>query len=125
MKPIASAFGNDFVSPDGSLDRARMRALVFSDPDAKRRLEAILHPLIDQPAATTSASRRHTSPRVPLLLETESYAELLDRVLVVDWTKSAIERVIARSGLAERRSGFMAARSLAPSDSRGRRRSAQ
>jgi dephospho-CoA kinase len=46
MPAIREAFGSDFIAGDGSLDRARMRARAFSDPAAKRRLEAILHPLI-------------------------------------------------------------------------------
>ena len=102
MKAIAAEFGKDYVLPDGSLDRARMRALVFSESDAKRRLEAILHPLI---RATTRA-RIAASPApyvlvvVPLLFETGSYRDLLDRVLVVDCDEQRqIERVIARSGL--------------------------
>ena len=46
MPAIAEAFGKEFVTPEGALDRDRMRALVFSDPSAKQRLEAIVHPLV-------------------------------------------------------------------------------
>ena len=46
MGPIAAQFGADFVTPDGALDRDRMRAFAFRTPAAKKRLEAILHPLI-------------------------------------------------------------------------------
>src|SRR5215467_12329923 len=46
MDAIAGEFGADFKTADGALDRARMRKLAFENPDAKRRLEAILHPLI-------------------------------------------------------------------------------
>ena len=104
MQAIAAEFGNDYVLADGSLDRARMRALVFSDPDGKRRLEAILHPII----RSTTRARIAASPSpyvlvvVPLLFETGSYRDLLDRVLVVDCDEQRqIERVIARSGLQE------------------------
>src|SRR5687767_9485471 len=46
MQAITDGFGRDYILPDGSLDRARMRARVFSDPHAKQQLEAILHPRI-------------------------------------------------------------------------------
>jgi dephospho-CoA kinase len=104
MPKIASELGAEYVLPDGSLDRARMRALVFDDADAKRRLESILHPLIrDETRRRIKAS---TSPYVllvvPLLLETGSYRDLTNRVLVVDCDEARqIERVIARSGLTE------------------------
>lgn len=103
MSKIAEAFGPEYVAADGSLDRARTRALVFADAAAKRRLEAILHPLIrDESRRQIAVS---TAPYVvlvvPLLLETGSYGDLLDRVLVVDCDEALqIERVTARSGLA-------------------------
>jgi dephospho-CoA kinase len=104
MQPIAEAFGSDYVRPDGALDRARMRGLVFADPAAKARLEGILHPLI----RAESRARIHDSAApyvvlvVPLLLETGGYRELLSRVLVVDCDESQqIARVIARSHLTE------------------------
>ncbi|MDP1304550.1 dephospho-CoA kinase, partial [Klebsiella pneumoniae] len=46
MPAIRQQFGADFIAPDGALDRDRMRAVAFSDPLARQRLEAILHPLI-------------------------------------------------------------------------------
>jgi dephospho-CoA kinase len=50
LPAIAQAFGPELVSDQGGLDRDRMRALAFSDPSARRRLEAILHPLIGDTA---------------------------------------------------------------------------
>ncbi|CAB3777577.1 dephospho-CoA kinase [Pararobbsia alpina] len=71
MPAIEAAFGREFVAADGSLDRARMRALVFSDSEAKRRLESITHPLIR--AASEAAARAATGPYrifvIPLLVE--------------------------------------------------------
>src|SRR5688500_8238021 len=58
INPIRSAFGDDMITAEGALDRSRMRALVFSDPDAKRKLEQILHPLIGQKAIREIAEAR-------------------------------------------------------------------
>ena len=102
MAAIQKAFGDEYVCPDGSLDRARMRTLVFGNPAAKQRLESILHPII----RSTGRSRilAATSPyamlAVPLLLETGGYPDLVQRVLVVDCSEELqIDRVMKRSGL--------------------------
>ena len=83
---IRNAFGTDYIASDGSLDRARMRQLVFRDPAAKAKLEAILHPLIRERsrARITAARRPYVLVVVPLLLETGAYRDLVQRVLVVD-----------------------------------------
>jgi dephospho-CoA kinase len=102
MDRIAREFGAEYVLPDGSLDRARMRALVFGDADAKRRLEAILHPLIRETSRSRIADARaaYVLLVVPLLLETDSYRDLLNRVLVIDCDEAQqVERVMARSSL--------------------------
>ena len=104
MDRIAAEFGPEYVLADGSLDRARMRALVFADAGAKRRLEAILHPLIrDETRRLIAVSQApYVVLVVPLLLETGSYRDLTDRVLVVDCDEAVqVARVMTRSGLAE------------------------
>jgi dephospho-CoA kinase len=106
MPAIAEAFGKEFVTSEGALDRDRMRALVFSDPSAKLRLEAIVHPLVGmatQAQAQAAIQAGHTLLvfDVPLLVESPRWRKLVDKVLVVDCLESTqIERVIARSGLA-------------------------
>lgn len=99
---IRAAFGGGFVAPDGSLDRTRMRERVFSDPPARRQLEAILHPLISQQAS--AAAERAEGPYlvfvVPLLVESGRWVDRVDRVLVVDCPEALqIERVQRRNGL--------------------------
>lgn len=104
MGDIERAFGQEYLREDGSLDRARMRALVFSTPQSKRRLEAILHPLIRQVSLERVASARtpYSVLVVPLLFETGSYLDLLDRVLVIDCDEARqIARTMARSKLDE------------------------
>jgi dephospho-CoA kinase len=99
---VKQAFGEAFLLPDGGLDRAKMRRLVFSDRRAKARLEAILHPLIKERVkeALAACQAPYALVVVPLLLETGSYRELIRRVLVVDCEEGRqIERTTARSGL--------------------------
>ena len=104
MPGLVAAFGAEVAAVDGALDRARMRRLVFADPAARERLEAILHPLI----RTLSAERCRLalSPyvilAVPLLVESGTYRERCDRIVAVDCPESLqISRVMARNGLAE------------------------
>lgn len=105
MPSIAEAFGKEFVTPEGALDRERMRSLVFSDPSSKLRLEAIVHPLVGlatQAQAQAAVQSGHTLLvfDVPLLAESTRWRKLVDKVLVVDCLESTqIARVMARSGL--------------------------
>jgi dephospho-CoA kinase len=100
MPAIAAEFGASFVAGDGSLDRARMRALVFSDESSRRRLEAITHPLI---RAETERERQEAQGPyviivVPLLVESGSWKTRVNRVLVVDCdVETQIERVMRRN----------------------------
>ncbi len=94
-------FGTDFIDASGALDRQRMRTLAFSDPDAKRRLELILHPLIA--TQTMEQSRLHQDAvlvfDVPLLVESKTWRKRVDRVCVVDCGEGLqVQRVTARSG---------------------------
>lgn len=102
MDAIRGEFGDRFVRSDGALDRAAMRELVFSNPAAKQRLEAILHPAIraESRARLSKVAAPYAILVVPLLLETGSYRDVVDRVLVVDCPEEQqIERTIARSKL--------------------------
>ena len=98
---IRREFGDEFIDAAGALDRERMRALAFNDRQAKRRLEAILHPLIGietEREANASSAAVHVFD-VPLLVESGRWRALVDRVLVVDCSEATqVERVIARAG---------------------------
>jgi len=101
---IRAEFSADYVAADGSLDRAKMRQLVFGDPAARNRLEAILHPLIGKEARARVASspQPYVMLAVPLLLETGAYRGFIKRIAVVDCTEAQqIERTVQRSGLSE------------------------
>ncbi|MGJ7521935.1 dephospho-CoA kinase [Variovorax sp. LT1P1] len=100
---IELAFGRDVLDAAGGLDRARMREIVFADADAKRRLEAILHPLIGIETERQAAAATGTTLvfDVPLLVESKRWRRIVDRVLVVDASEATqLARVVARSGWA-------------------------
>jgi dephospho-CoA kinase len=104
IEQIRSRFGDQFITPEGALDRQRMRALVFQDGVARQDLEAILHPLIRSKAdERVQASRAsYVILVVPLLIETGAYRERAQRVLVVDCDEALqVRRTMARSGLTE------------------------
>lgn len=85
LAEIARHFGNNILTPEGTLDRPALRQIIFSDPEAKQWLETLLHPLIN--AALREHLARAQSPYAllvsPLLFETGQDA-LVNRVLVVD-----------------------------------------
>lgn len=100
MPHIAAEFGEAFVAADGSLDRTRMRTLVFSDDGARKRLEGITHPLIR--AETEREQREAQGPYVivvvPLLVESGNWKARTNRVLTVDCSvETQIARVMARN----------------------------
>jgi len=88
MPAIATTFGPDFVDAEGALDRQRMRDHVFAQPEARRALEAIIHPLVGAEIRrlATAAPARCLVFDVPLLVESAHWRHQLDRVLVVDCT---------------------------------------
>jgi len=104
MPALLEEFGAEYATLDGALDRARMRTLVFDDPGARARLEAILHPRIRE--ATAAAALLATGPyvifAVPLLIESGTWRERVTRILAIDCPEAMqVARVMARNGLAE------------------------
>jgi dephospho-CoA kinase len=105
MAPIRAHFGEDFITPDGALDRDRMRRLAYTDVAARQRLEAIIHPLVHTEIwrqATVAAAAGHPCLvfDVPLLVESAHWRDKVDQVLVIDCSpETQIVRVMARSAL--------------------------
>ena len=100
LREIAREFGEGLIAEDGSLRRPRMRALVFNEPDARKRLEAILHPRIRQAAWARAANTpgSYLVLVVPLLAET-GFTKGLDRVLLIDAPRELqIKRLRERDG---------------------------
>jgi dephospho-CoA kinase len=109
ISAIRQQFGEEIISPDGSLDRPKMRALVFNDPSQKLALENITHPLIRKIAEEKArAALQHNSPYivfvVPLLIESGQWLgqvpKKIDYVVVVDCSEDQqLLRVQSRSNL--------------------------
>lgn len=105
MPLIATTFGQDFMDANGALEREKMRRLAYTDASARKRLESIIHPLValktqEQAAAAASQGCPCIVFDIPLLVESSSWRQQLDQVLVVDCTPEVqISRVMARSHL--------------------------
>lgn len=103
LERIAGLLGKDALAADGSLDRAAVRHMVFADPEKRRALEGLLHPLIRE-AAVRELARHAAAPYaivvVPLLFEAGGYRDIIARSLVVDCPEELqVARAMARSGL--------------------------
>lgn len=118
---LRAHFGPDSITAAGALDREWMRERAFADPRTRRELEAILHPMIGA-ATERQAAEGRAAPcivfDVPLLVESGRWRARVDRVLVVDapsdvqiarvlrrsqWTRAAIEQVIAQQAARDAR----------------------
>ncbi len=103
---IAERFGKDFITPEGALDRQKMRELAYADAQARTHLQDIIHPLVGQESqrqamAAVAQGKGCIVFDIPLLVESGRWRQQVDRVLVVDCSpQTQIERVIARSALA-------------------------
>jgi dephospho-CoA kinase len=103
---VAEAFGDGVLGPDGALDRERLGAIVFGDPDARARLNAIVHPLVGEwmRAAEQSAAERADGDLiivhdVPLLAENRRPTDF-DLVIVVDVAPEfQLERLVGQRGM--------------------------
>lgn len=106
LEEVASRFGAAIIRPDGSLDRASLGRIVFTDRAARADLEAIVHPevyrRISEWLATLPPRTRVAIADIPLLFET-GHTHDFDRVVVVACDpREQLRRIIARDGLSER-----------------------
>lgn len=105
IEALSKAFGPGFITAAGALDRDKMRELVYVDASAKKRLEAIVHPLVGQEIARQTQAFEDAAITcivfdIPLLVESTRWRQNLDAVVVVDCLpETQIQRVMARSGL--------------------------
>ncbi len=102
LAAVVDAFGQDVLRTDGSLDRRALRERVFADADARRRLEAIVHPRVDVWLRERAAA--DSGPwcllAIPLLAETWPQYQWVDRVLLVEAAPEVrIARLMQRDGI--------------------------
>ncbi len=98
LKDIQSYFGDRILSSDGALDRTALREIVFSEPEKRKWLEELLHPIIRNETIKqlNNASSPYAVLASPLLLETDQH-ELTQRIVLIDASvETQIERTIAR-----------------------------
>jgi len=98
LRAVVDAFGPEILDDQGRLDRRRMRERIFADPDAKQRLEAILHPAIrrEMERQSTEAGGPYQLLVIPLLTE-GGRRDHVDRVLLVDVPEEVqVERLTQR-----------------------------
>jgi dephospho-CoA kinase len=103
---LLATFGETMITPEGALNRDAMRNLVFSNPDSKRQLERIIHPLIslvlqEQSQTAIEQGKNCLVYDVPLLVEgIERWRPQVDKICVVDCLpETQVQRVMARSQL--------------------------
>ena len=101
---IATEFGPAAITADGAMNRDVIRERAFADPEARLRLEAIIHPLVSLEAARQTIQAQLAGCRllvfdIPLLVESKRWRAQLGRVLVIDCDEALqVSRVVARSG---------------------------
>lgn len=105
MPAISAEFGSELIEPSGAMDRVRMRMRILSDAHARERLEGILHPMIRAEARRrleALPASGYALLVVPLLVESGSYRDMIDRVLVVDCDEAMqLTRTCGRDGRSE------------------------
>lgn len=104
-RQVTEAFGTQILGPDQAVDRKQLGAIVFNDPEARQRLNAIVHPLIFEEVQRRITSYRHAGVTQPLVVEAAVLIEanwlpLVDEVwLVTANRQDVMERVRAERGL--------------------------
>ena len=106
VQKIAELFGDDFITPDGAMDRAKMRDHIFANTAERKKLEALLHPVIHAKACRVLDSNQAAPYQIlaiPLFFETDRYNGLVKRILLVDCDETTqIARTVARNHFTEK-----------------------
>lgn len=106
LRRLVEEFGQGILTPEGALDRAAMADIAFRDPEARRRLNGIVHPLVRQWMAERQQEAAERGDRVvvldiPLLFETRGAGAFETVILVYAPDEVAAERLVAQRGLSE------------------------
>ena len=106
LREVTETFGTDVLDADGELDRAKLGQRVFGDSEARKKLNAIIHPRIGQLSAERIAAAQHTpAPYIlyeaALLVETGAHRGLAALVVVAAASQTQLQRSMTRDGLDE------------------------
>jgi len=105
LTTIGKLFGKYVMTSDGTLDRSKLRDLVFNDAVARKKLEQFLHPLIREQvlsALKQQNSSAYSMVVVPLLFETKAYEHIIQRSLVIDCPEQLqLQRALTRGNINE------------------------
>jgi len=114
LAQVVGEFGRAILDRNGALDRSQMRTVIFNDPQARKRLEAIVHPLVAEHMQQRLGQLQaiYAILSVPLLLESGQH-QMVDRILVVDLpTELQMQRLMARDHCDAAAAGRMLAAQL-------------
>lgn len=106
LKKIEALFGDEIIQPDGTMDREKVGALIFSDPLARKQLNDIIHPaireeMLRQRNAYIAEGFETIVMDIPLLFESK-LQHFVDKILVVSVTEeNQLARLMERNGLSE------------------------
>ncbi|GAB7564627.1 dephospho-CoA kinase [Methylobacillus methanolivorans] len=106
VSKIAEAFGTEYVTEDGAMDRGKIRDRIFNNNADRRMLESILHPAIHS-EALRELEQYNQSPyqilAIPLFFESNRYEGIVNRTLLIDCDEEKqISRVVNRNGFTEK-----------------------
>jgi dephospho-CoA kinase len=106
LRRLVDGFGASILTPDGGLDRARLAAIAFADPEARQRLNAIVHPLVrewmaDRQVAAEAQGLPYVVLDIPLLFESGGAAAFDEVILVYAPEDVALRRLVEHRGMTE------------------------
>ena len=106
LRRLVGEFGPSILAPDGGLDRARLAAIAFADPEARQRLNAIVHPMVrewmaDRQIEAEARGEAYVVLDIPLLFESRGATGLDDVILVYAPEELALRRLVEQRGMPE------------------------
>jgi dephospho-CoA kinase len=107
LRRLVEAFGPEILTPEGALDRARLGSIVFADAEARRRLNALVHPLVrewmaDRVSEAAERGEEAVVLDIPLLFETRGPEGMDAVILVYSPPELQLRRLVERRGMDER-----------------------
>jgi dephospho-CoA kinase len=124
LRRLVDEFGASILTSDGDLDRGRLAAVAFADPEARQRLNAIVHPLVrewmaDRQLAAEAQGLPYVVLDIPLLFESRGAAGFDDVILVYAPEEVALHRLVEQRGMSEEQARARIAAQMPIEEKRG------